>query len=276
MAAGFFLYYLFPSDAVKAYITSELKKNSPDWTMAIDHVRPGFPPGLKCNAVTLFQKDMPMIHADWVRIFPDFLTLMRPEKRFMFKGESHEGHFSGNLIVSPPSDEKDTPALVVESDLSGIQVRDISGIQDRSDSEISGKLDGKIIYGGKELKDKDAVSAKLTLTDCGIGLAEPIFDLETLSFSTIDAELEFRDKAMLIRKCVMAGTQVGGNLSGHIRLREPFEKSTLDIAGAIKPHPSFIANLGEGAALLLKQGSGADGFPFSIRGTFDSPQFSLR
>jgi type II secretion system protein N len=215
-----------------------------------------------------------MIHADWVKILPAFLTLVRPEKRFVFKGESHEGHFDGDIIVSPSSDEKNTPALVIRSELSGIQLKDISGIQDRSDSEISGILGGNITYEGKD--SEGAVNAKLTLTDCEIGLAEPIFSLETLGFGTIDADLEIKQKTIQVRQCVMTGHQVGGNFSGRINLKEPFEKSMLNLAGAIKPHPSFIANLGEGAALLLKQGSGADGFPFSIRGTFESPEFSLK
>ena len=273
VALAFFIYYLFPSDAVKAYVTSELKNANPDFSMTIDQIRPGFPPGFKCKDIMLFQKDIPMIHADWMKIFPDFLTLLGSEKRFIFKGESHEGHFDGHITLPPSSEKKNASDLTIRSELSEIQVREISGIQDRSDNEISGILGGTITYGGKD--SEGAVNAKLTLADCNIGLAEPIFSVETLTFDTIDADVEIKEKKVQIRQCVTKGKQVGGNFSGIISLKEPFEKSMLNLSGSIKPHPSFIANLGEGAALLLKQGSGADGFPFSIRGTFESPQFSL-
>ena len=49
----FFLYYLFPSEAVKGYIAYNLQAVDPQMTVDIARVKPSFPPGLKLTTVRL-------------------------------------------------------------------------------------------------------------------------------------------------------------------------------------------------------------------------------
>ncbi|MCJ7830322.1 MAG: hypothetical protein MUP74_02945, partial [Desulfobacterales bacterium] len=48
IAAGcFFLYYLFPSEALSRFIASELKHVNPELGITIDKIYPVLPPGLR-------------------------------------------------------------------------------------------------------------------------------------------------------------------------------------------------------------------------------------
>jgi len=59
---GFFLYYLFPSDALKSYLAYRLSQANPDITVTIDRISPVIPPGINLHDVGIVHQDMAIHH----------------------------------------------------------------------------------------------------------------------------------------------------------------------------------------------------------------------
>ncbi|MDM8550451.1 type II secretion system protein GspN [Desulfobacterales bacterium HSG2] len=279
-ASAFFIYWLFPSDMITDYIIRKADESNPDLTITIDRVKPNFPPGLKFYDVSLSNKESPAIDAEWIKVVPKFLTLFSDQKTFSFKGRTCEGNLEGEATIT----ESETgPRMTVDADLAGILMKDIHAIQDPSKYKLSGILDGKITY-TREKANEAVINAKLTASDANfevlgsvfskLGLLASLFDAGNYTFKSIDADLEIKNKKKFeIRECVLKGNQLGGNISGSVELRTPRGRSTLNLKGTIRPHPSFLAKLGSLASQFFKGKGNENGRPFKIRGTFDNPRF---
>ena len=108
-------------------------------------------------------------------------------------------------------------------------------------------------------------------------LGIPGVNLKELTFSEANAKLAAGGGTDLrIESLTAKGSQVNGDLSGTIRLTVPFEKSVLDMTGSVRPHPSFISDLGSGLAVLFQNRGGNNTFPFVVKGTIEAPEFLLR
>ncbi len=283
--SAFFIYLLFPSDAVKKYIAFKINEANPDYSITIDRIKPDFPPGLKFYGVNLSHKNNPAITAEWMKIAPRLLTLFRPKMAFSFKGRLYEGMTEGEAFITKSDTEKSVVTEVtINANLSALEMKDMHGIQDPSKYKLSGILDGKITYSRK--KSDETVDAKLTASGCDIKMLSPIspemgflasvFSVDSLAFKSIDADLEIKNnKKIQIKEFVIKGNQISGNISGTVDLKTPWDRSVLNLAGAIRPYPSFLASLGKAATLLFKKPPGENGFPFKIGGTFKRPRPQL-
>ena len=87
----FFIYYLFPSDAVKKYIAFNLNRANPELNITIDNIKPVFPPGLRLYNVSLYRLSNLLLEAKQIKITPGLLSLFRPKTTFFFKAEAYEG-----------------------------------------------------------------------------------------------------------------------------------------------------------------------------------------
>lgn len=272
-ATVFLLYFLFPSDAVKKYITYNIKKANPDLNIIINNINPVFPPGLKFHDVSLYRSNDPLFDADQIKISPRLLSFFSPNSTYFFKGKSYEGVLEGRAVFT-----KSTPApqITIDANLSDIHIEEITPIQNLSGHMISGVLDGKLTYNGnKKLLGK--VKADLRISDSKIELLTPVFDLENLTFRNIEAEMVLDNQKLHIKQCIMKGNQMDGRISGFVIMKDPLCKSVLNLTGTINPHSLFLGGLNEGLTSILfpKKKSGKSGFSFKIRGTFDKPRFSL-
>jgi len=282
----FFLYYLFPSDIIKKYIISKAKEANPNIIIRIDQVKPSFPPGLKFYKVEFLQEENPLADIENLKVMPNLMTLFKSEIRFTFKGESCKGTIKGKGSVVKSDNPDSVQGLMIDTDLSGIQIKDIKGIK-TSDYKVSGILNGNILYNSKD--PAETVVSKLSISDCNLnlaplskkmGLLAPLFNVGNFTFKNVDANITLnKSRTLQIKEFTVKGTQINGNLSGSVMLKTPSEKSMLNLTGDIKPHPSFIATLGNMGALINKAnpGRGNDGgIPFKITGTIENPGFSLK
>jgi type II secretion system protein N len=89
----FFIYYLFPSDKIKNYVTSGVNRFNPNINISIDHIRPAFPPGLKLYKVNFYNMDSTLLETDQIKVVPNFLSLFRSKIIFFFKGKAYSGFF---------------------------------------------------------------------------------------------------------------------------------------------------------------------------------------
>lgn len=241
---------------------------------------------MKFYKVEFLQEENPLADIESLKVMPNLLTLFKPEIRFTFKGESCKGTINGKGSVVKTDNQDSVQGLMIDTDLSGIQIKEIKGIK-ISDYKVSGILDGNILYKGNDPAER-AVS-RLSISDCNIdlaplskkmGLLAPMFNVGNFTFKNVNANITVsKDKTLQIKEFTVKGTQINGNLSGSVILKTPSEKSLLNLTGDIKPHPSFIAGLGTMGALLKKvnQGQGGEsGIPFKVTGTIENPGFSMK
>jgi len=268
---AFFIYYLFPTDKIKDYITFHLNKTYPGIHITVDYVKPAFPPGLKLYNVNFFHAPNPLFTVDQIKIAPGLLSLFRSKVIFFFKGRPYTGVLEGKGEFT-----KHRPEVMIDGKLSGIQIKEISAIKDFTGRNISGVLDGNFTYRNQK-ESGDHLKAELVISDGQLELATPLLQMESIPFKKIATDLVMKNMNLQIKKCIMNGDQMDGRISGSVSLKNTPGQSYLKLSGRIKPHPLFIETLGNDlpANLLPKEIFGKNGFRIRIYGTLDNPRLFL-
>ncbi len=75
VVTALFIYYLFPSDAVKRYIAFNLNHANPELSITIGNIKPVFPPGLRLYNVSLYHLNQLLLEAKQIKITPGLLSL---------------------------------------------------------------------------------------------------------------------------------------------------------------------------------------------------------
>ncbi|MBW1940430.1 MAG: type II secretion system protein GspN [Deltaproteobacteria bacterium] len=271
--AVFFVYYLFPADTLKQYITFNLSNADPDLNIVIDDIKFSFPSGLALHDVSIGYLRNSLLFTEYIKITPGFFSFFRSKPVFFFKSKVCEGTLKGKIDITGKGS---TRRIVIDADMADIRIKDIPVLRDLTGRNISGILDGKIRYdshrGGGTAKTEFVLSA------CAIELLKPVFNRKAFAFKNIKADIEGNNKRVRIKKCDIKGDQMDGRVSGFITIKRPYEKSLLSLKGTIRPQPLFVAGLGKDfpMASLLKDKFSRNGIHFDINGTLDSPRFSLK
>ena len=270
-ATAFFIYYLFPSDKIKNYITVHVNKTYPDITIAVDQVTPAFPPGLRLYNVNFYHTDDPLFRMEQIKISPGLLSLFRSKINFSFKGSAYRGMLEGKGEFT-----KNTPEVMINGTVSGIQIKELSAIKDVLGRTISGVLDGNYTYRNK-IESGNNLKAQLIISNGQLELILPLLKLERLDFKKITAELFMKNMNLNIKKCIMNGDQMDGSISGSVTLKNPPGQSYLKLSGTIQPHQKFLEKLGNDLPknLLPKKIFGENGVHMRIYGTLDTPRLFL-
>jgi type II secretion system protein N len=273
----FFIYYLFPSDALREYAAANIKSRNPDLNLRTKRISPAFPPGVTIYGADLLNKDQVWIETDHVRIHPQIMSLFGKDKRFSFKGAAWKGTFNGQATISTPASDKED-ALEADAVLSGIRVEQIKALAEMSGKKIaSGILAGNISFRRK--KTGESFESKIAISGLGIDIVTPIIKLPTITFKSADAEIFSADmKTIDLRQCNLKGEQANGNITGTITVQTPFEKSLIDLKADITPNPSFMAGLSKSvpAASFLLNNKKSGIVSLKIGGTIEQPSFSLK
>jgi len=271
----FFLYILFPSDAVKKYVEHKLGGINPDLSISIDNINPTFPPGVRLNTVSFYYIRSLLLDAETIKIVPKIFSVFSSKKSFSFKSVAYDGIINGKAIIGGN-------AGTVDANLSGIQIKDIPAIQipagvEKDKYKITGILDGKVTYSNNKGSDR-VMGAKLGISNCRVKLKEPVFNHESFTFSKIEADLAAIKKRLQIKSCTIEGDKVNASLSGSIVTKKNLGSSVLNLKGNIKLKPSFFGNMKKNllASIFPKKMSGNSSFSFKISGTFDNPEFTLK
>jgi len=268
---AFFIYYLFPSDKIKSYITVHFNKTYPGINIALDHVKPAFPPGLRLYNVKFYHTHDPLFRMEQIKISPGLLSLFRSKIIFFFKGSAYTGILEGKGEFT-----KNTPEVMIDGKLSGIRIKEIAAIKDFIGRNISGVLDGNFTYRNKK-ESGNNLKAELIISNGQLELVTPLLQLERLDFKKITAELAMKNMNLNIKKCIINGDQMDGSISGSVTLKNPPGQSYLKLSGTIKPHPLFLEKLGNDLPenLLPKNIFGKNGVHIRIYGTLDTPRLFL-
>ncbi len=273
----FFLYVLFPSDAVKTYIEHKLGSINPELSISIDNINPVFPPGVKLNAVSFYYIRSLLLDAETIKIVPRIFSVFSSKTAFSFKSVAYEGIINGKATIGSNAGH-----IKIDADLSEIQIKDIPAIKnlvgiEKEKYKVAGILDGKVTYSNNKGSDR-VMGAKLAISDCSIKLKEPVFNHESFAFSKIEADLATVKKIVQIKSCTIEGDKVNASLSGSIVTKKNLGSSVLNLKGKIKLKPLFWGNTKKNllASIFPEKMSGNGSFSFKIGGTINNPEFTLK
>ena len=272
-AMVFFIFYLFPSDKVKNYVTSGFNNLNPNINISIDHISPAFPPGLKLYKVNFYHINNALLEAEQIKVVPNLLSLFRSKIIFFFKGSAFEGILEGKgeFIKNRPDQN-----VIIEGKYSNINIKEIPAVKQFVGRNLTGILEGNFTYrnGGKL---GGTLETRFIISDGEIELLTPIFKLENVYFSEIEAEMTMENQRLKVKRCTIKASPLDGNVSGLINLMEPLGQSYLRLLGVIKPNPEFFAELGKDLPtnLLPEEILSKRVVRVRIYGTLDEPRFFM-
>ena len=269
---GVFLYYLFPSDTLKTYLEYRLSQTNPDITVTIDHVSPVIPPGINLHDVGIVHQNKALVDLDNLKIMPGILSLFSDTSTVNFKGRVNAGTFSGRAEI-----DDNAGRLEVKGDgrISGIQVQGIPALQRLPADKIVGLLSGNFTYANTG--PNRSLEGKLTLSQFRIELNKAVFNVKSLEFRDIDADLMLKNDILTIKNTIAKGNQLDADLTGTIVLTGKTGENALDLTVSVTPHHLLLAKIEKNLPMdfLRKQKAGNAAISFNIDGTLDEPGFSL-
>lgn len=270
----FFLYYLFPGDAVTAYINYQINNMSSEVQLSIKELKPAFPPGMKLIAPDLMRMNQPIAGAEFLDIRPSYLSLFKNDKMFFINGDIYDGMLDSSISIANISAN---PEYDFDLTFDGIQISKIPIVKEYEAYQITGLAEGNLVYSNKEVKAGKG-NAGIIITKSAVKFTPALFGLEQLEFKTINADFEILNQRVTLKKLEIDSRDVSANATGSIILRNPIDKSTINIRGDIKLHPSFLKQLGSvfPVELIPKQKSKTGGIPFRITGSIERPNFAFR
>jgi len=269
----FFVYYLFPSETAKEYIAQHLCRTASDCDITIDRIKPAFPASLMFSNLHLYYLNNRLLTADEIKVTPKFSTLLRRKTTFFFKGQAYKGKIKGKIDMM---EESASRSLLVHTDLFDIQLMGVTAIQNISGQKISGLLNGQVTFNRTE--NAETTNAFFQLSDLRVDLSTPILNLKSLRFRDIQTDISIDNQNLIIKRCIVKGVQIDGQISGSISFRKDIGKSVLNLTGAIKPHHLFLAGIGKGLSSIFfpKNKTGEKSLFFGVTGTFEKPGFYLK
>lgn len=269
-----FLYYLFPSDTMNAYLNHHVSRLWPQFQLVSSEVGPTLPPGLKLTLPVLYRGQQAIAGAQHVKLIPGLLSLFSAGKKVHIRGDAYEGAMSGTVVISGLDA---SPVLDLDLVFGGIKVGSIPIISSLVTHEVDGIAGGRFLFDNAE-NPAGQGSLDLTITDGSVALNPPLLGITQLNFNSIEGEAELSDRRIRISRFFVKGQEINLNATGTIVLREPFDTSALNISGQILPHPSFIRNLAGvvPAGMISEKSISGGGIPFRISGTVANPAFSLK
>jgi type II secretion system protein N len=269
---GFFLYYLFPSDTLKTYLAYRLSQGNPDITVTIDHVSPVIPPGIKLHDVGIIHQNEVLVDLDNLKIMPGILSLFSDKSTVNFKGRVNVGTFIGRAEIN---DNAGSQEVKCDGTITGIQVQGIPALQRLPAEKIAGVLNGNFTYANTG--PNRSLEGKLTLSQFRIELNETVFNLKSLEFRDIDADLMLKNDTLTIKNTIAKGNQLDADLTGTIVLTGKTGQNALDLIVSVTPHHLLLAKIAKSLPmdLLRKKKAGNAAISFNIDGTLDEPRFSL-
>lgn len=271
---AFFLYMLFPTDVAMEYFTGYLGKHYPDYSVTVDTIKPVFPPGVRLNSVSIAFRGDTWVDLDQLHIRPRYLSVLSQRKTVRFAGTAYSGKLWGSIVFRRASSAYQMTAA---AELKGIRLEENEYLQTLSGRKIGGGLDSTIGYSGDKGKD-GSLKVNLHVKDGEVGLTNPLFSINNLTFKKVEAELVVDKRSLKLNRCDISGDQVDGDVTGVVLFRKPFERSRLEFKSNVTPHHLLMASLKKvlPKSLLPSKKGGEKGYPIKLYGTIEKPKISLR
>ncbi len=258
------LWICFPSEAVRVHAAARLVEALPGLSVEIRAARPSLPPGILLQDLRISYADKPVAVIEQIRIVPEWFSLLDEQPVFAFTGSAADGGISGSGSLA---DAGAGQKANLNARIEGVQLARLPAFQNIFSSRVSGRLEG-LLTG-----DPGGLRGKITVSDLQLDLAAPVFDLKTLAFRTLEAEIALQSKRLVLRSCRLRGNEMDAEVTGTIVLDALAGKNGLNLNGRVTPHHGFMAKM-EGSLppnFLRRRG----GLSFRVSGSLQSPGFAL-
>jgi hypothetical protein len=157
-----------------------------------------------------------------------------------------------------------------------MQLADIPVIKNQSVFKLSGVLGMEISYQNRP-KIGNTMRARMEILDSELQSENLSLNQDFVAFERIEAYLFMRDRRIELESCNFTGDQFDGMLSGFGVLKNPVNKSTIELSGRLNPHHAFLTqqdgNLPPAILNALK--SETEDILILIRGSIENPSFSF-
>ena len=269
------LYYRFPSGALRDYLTITANNTNNSTTLSIGQIKPSFPFGLKFVQTELILKGKPstkLVSADSLFVKPDLWAFFKGKNKYCFECLIYGGDVRG--CVNFKKNSMETP-LDTEIELKNIQIAKHQHIKDLIGIQINGMLSATIFYKGQHKNLMDGTGrGNLKLLDGQIELSLPILNLKSIEFDEITSDMVLEKQSIQLNHTELIGPLLKSTLSGTIRLKKEFLKSSLNLKGTIEPFTSFFKSMGgiSNTVSFFKQRLKKGALNFIIYGTLIEPK----
>ena len=272
-ALAVFLYLRFPADLLKELISTQVSQAAPGVSIDIENLSPKFPTGVVLTNIDLMYQNQNIFKAEEAKIAARLATLVSDQKSFGYNCLTSGGAIRGRAIFRV---DDNGSGIDLSARFKSVQLKDIPAIKVFSGYDVAGILDGSVNINGFD--QSSSSQAAFNISECTLGLIQPLFGLEKLNFQLIEIELDMRGQRVIIKKCDLNGDEVDGRITGSLTVRKPYGQTRLNLSGVLKPQPDFSAKLSKMIPVALLSGTNIQrkGIPFKISGTIDSPGYSLR
>jgi len=265
----FFLYYLFPADAVKGYVQSLTSQLDPALLVTIGQVRPAFPVHVRLSNVSMQHNRQLLMKADKITIAPRFFPFLTGKKGFTISSHVYDGTVKGKMIMA-----SDGP--VGQLQLSALNLEKIQALKRFDQLDPAGKLNCRLDFAPKN--NTMSAEGNFDIVDFTVNIEETFPGMTALSFSSLVGKIGFSGNRLTISDVKARGRQTDAGINGALTLGNPLMESKLDLLVTIRPHAEIIAALRRNPAFqwLSAKTVGKSGFPMRIGGTVEDPEVSLQ
>jgi type II secretion system protein N len=285
VAATFFFYFLFPSQAVHRYLTYNLNRAYADLNVKIGLIKPTFPPALLLNNVKLHYKDEPVFETLTLEVQPTLQTLWKDVKTYSFNCDAYGGTAQGQFTLEGDRGDDNPPVMHLiagQAQLAEMQIDRFDVLRFMpADYKLKGAIQGKIVFKNDLKLQNHNVKVRLKATGVAVKILNPLLlnlgKLGEITSDRIDINFSQNNQLITLTQLSLKGKQLNAKLSGQISLQKPLERSVINLNGSVQPHRIFLADMKNKLDNLLPPKIfNKNGFSFRIGGTFVKPKFSLR
>jgi len=272
------MFYQFPSEALRDYIQATAHSKNPNLLVTFKKVSLGFPLSLKfTGAECLIQGDPAetVFKTKETVVRPKIWSLFGKNPEFSFTCQAYDGTIAGLINIRKNSRET---MFNSSFKFDNIHIEDGSPLPAFIKDYVTGVLKGALQYSGGDLFNPDGTGeASLTLSKGSVKLTKPVMDIKAIDFKEVLIKADLKDQNLNISDIDFKGDGLVGQASGAVNLKNPINKSRLDLKVTIEPTAAFIQKLtnGNDAVLLLKQSSKKGKVSFTLKGTIEEPDFRL-
>ena len=275
IVAGSLLYYRFPSNAFRDFLTTTANNVTNVTTLSIGRIKPSLPLGLKIEHTEFLLRDKPsikLVMVDNLFVKPDLWSFFKRGRTYRFHCLAYGGDVEG--CINFKKDSMETP-FDTEITLKNIHIDNHEHIKDLIGIQINGMLTASIFYKGQYKNLMDGTGrGNLKLLSGQVELLEPILSLKSIEFDEIISDIVLERQTVYLKRAELIGPMLKSTLSGTIRLHKEFVKSQLNVKGTIEPFTSFFKNMGNVSNTMnfFKQRMKKGAFHFIIHGTLIEPK----
>lgn len=275
LAFVIFCVLLFPEKRAGELAVEGLNRRFPGYRFFIEQVRPVFPLGVRAVNPKIVTPGGTALVLQSASLFPDPLSLFKPDKKADFKAFAYKGSLTGSVSGAIPfSMEQGKLQLHV----AGMEIDGWRLNKDNTNVSLSFILDGDFLYQAPE-REVATGRGSISASGCKALVKSTMFDrmgLSAFDFERIAMDFRVRSDILKLLSFSASGSQVDLTATGSVTLKRPLEKSRLNLKGQIQPHSDYFAKFPKLFPVVMMLGdSKQGGIPFTVSGTFEKPFFSL-